>query len=99
MEPRPAPAGGKLNGREFTSIEDSGPRVGARLEVLAGERYVFGRRRSDRGCFPVLGISRFGHGIRSHDHGSVSGCHAFADTYGGATVNERLAPTDSAQIG
>jgi type VI secretion system protein ImpE len=40
-EPPPAPAGGMLNGREFESIEDSDPRIGARLEVLAGENYVW----------------------------------------------------------
>jgi len=39
--PPPAPPGGKLNGREFTSIEDADPRIGARLEVLAGDRYMW----------------------------------------------------------
>jgi type VI secretion system protein ImpE len=40
-ESPPAPAGGKLNGRDFDSIEDSDPRIGARLEVLAGESYLW----------------------------------------------------------
>lgn len=40
-EPPQAPAAGKLNGREFTSIEDSDPRIGTRLEVLAGDRYMW----------------------------------------------------------
>lgn len=40
-EAPPEPVGGTLNGREFTSIEDSDPRIGARLEVLAGERYLW----------------------------------------------------------
>ena len=35
-----APAG-RLNGREFESIEDSDPRIGARLEVLAGDNYMW----------------------------------------------------------
>ena len=34
-------AGGSLNGREFQSIEDADPRIGARLEVLAGENYMW----------------------------------------------------------
>jgi len=39
--PPPAAPGGMLNGREFASIEDADPRIGARLEVLAGERYLW----------------------------------------------------------
>jgi type VI secretion system protein ImpE len=39
--PPPAPAGGALNGREFQSIEDSDPRIGARLEVFAAESYMW----------------------------------------------------------
>lgn len=35
------PAGGWLNGREYQSIEDSDPRVGARVEVLAGGNYMW----------------------------------------------------------
>lgn len=37
----PAPVGGSLNGRAFASIEDADPRVGARLEVTAGDRYLW----------------------------------------------------------
>lgn len=33
--------GGSLNGREFQSIEDADPRIGARLEVLAGANYMW----------------------------------------------------------
>jgi type VI secretion system protein ImpE len=40
-EAPPGTAGGMLNGRAFTSIEDADPRVGARLEVLAGDRYMW----------------------------------------------------------
>ena len=40
-EAPPAPPGGSLNGREFTSIEDADPRIGARLEVLAGDSYMW----------------------------------------------------------
>jgi len=40
-EPVPAPAGGTLNGQEFASIEDADPRIGARLEVLAGDSYMW----------------------------------------------------------
>ena len=36
-----APVGGTLNGREFQSIEDADPRLGARLEVLAGINYMW----------------------------------------------------------
>jgi type VI secretion system protein ImpE len=36
-----APVGGTLNGREFESIEDSDPRIGARLEVLAADSYMW----------------------------------------------------------
>jgi type VI secretion system protein ImpE len=35
------PAAGSLNGVEFDSIEDSDPRIGARLEVLAGINYMW----------------------------------------------------------
>ena len=37
----PAPVAGTLNGRPFLSIEDADPRVGARLEVMAGGRYLW----------------------------------------------------------
>ncbi|HEX6053539.1 MAG TPA: type VI secretion system accessory protein TagJ [Gemmatimonadaceae bacterium] len=37
----PAPVAGTLNGRPFASIEDADPRVGARLEVMAGGRYLW----------------------------------------------------------
>jgi type VI secretion system protein ImpE len=37
----PAPVAGSLNGRPFQSIEDADPRVGARLEVMAGGRYMW----------------------------------------------------------
>ena len=39
--PAPAPVAGTLNGRPFMSIEDADPRVGARLEVMAGGRYMW----------------------------------------------------------
>lgn len=39
--PVPAPVAGTLNGRPFLSIEDADPRVGARLEVMAGGRYLW----------------------------------------------------------
>lgn len=39
--PVPAPVAGTLNGRPFLSIEDADPRVGARLEVMAGGRYMW----------------------------------------------------------
>ena len=39
--PAPAPVAGTLNGRPFLSIEDADPRVGARLEVMAGGRYMW----------------------------------------------------------
>jgi type VI secretion system protein ImpE len=37
----PAPVRGTLNGTPFSSIEDADPRVGARLEVMAGGRYLW----------------------------------------------------------
>jgi len=37
----PTPVAGTLNGRPFLSIEDADPRVGARLEVMAGGRYLW----------------------------------------------------------
>jgi type VI secretion system protein ImpE len=37
----PAPVAGTLDGRAFTSIEDADPRIGARLEVMAGGRYLW----------------------------------------------------------
>jgi len=37
----PAPVSGTFNGRHFTSIEDADPRVGARLEVIVGGRYLW----------------------------------------------------------
>lgn len=36
-----AAVGGTLNGREFQSIEDADPRIGSRLEVLAGANYMW----------------------------------------------------------
>jgi type VI secretion system protein ImpE len=39
--PAPGPVAGTLNGRPFVSIADADPRVGARLEVLAGGRYLW----------------------------------------------------------
>ncbi|HEY0928783.1 MAG TPA: type VI secretion system accessory protein TagJ [Gemmatimonas sp.] len=37
----PSPVSGTLNGEAFSSIEDADPRVGARLEVIAGGRYLW----------------------------------------------------------
>jgi type VI secretion system protein ImpE len=37
----PTPVAGTLDGRPFLSIEDADPRVGARLEVMAGGRYLW----------------------------------------------------------
>ena len=37
----PTPVAGTLNGRPFKSIEDADARVGARLEVMAGGRYMW----------------------------------------------------------
>ena len=37
----PAPVSGTLNGVHFDSIEDADPRIGARLEVIAGGRYLW----------------------------------------------------------
>lgn len=37
----PGPVAGTLNGRAFSSIEDADPRLGARLEVFAGGRYLW----------------------------------------------------------
>lgn len=39
--PAPSPISGTLNGRPFASIEDADPRLGARLEVMAGGRYMW----------------------------------------------------------
>jgi len=39
--PAPAPVAGTLNGRPFLSIADADPRIGARLEVMAGGRYLW----------------------------------------------------------
>jgi type VI secretion system protein ImpE len=39
--PAPGPVSGTLDGRPFTAIEDADPRVGARLEVFAGGRYLW----------------------------------------------------------
>ena len=36
-----APVKGTLNGRAFQSLEDADPRIGARLEVLAGDSYMW----------------------------------------------------------
>jgi type VI secretion system protein ImpE len=41
VTPAPAPVAGTLNGRSFSSIEDADPRLGARLEVMAGGRYLW----------------------------------------------------------
>lgn len=40
-ESAPAPVRGTLNGVPFQSIEDADPRIGARLEVMAGGRYLW----------------------------------------------------------
>jgi type VI secretion system protein ImpE len=40
-DPAPTPVAGTLNGRPFSTIEDADPRVGARLEVMAGGRYLW----------------------------------------------------------
>ena len=37
----PVPVAGTLNGRPFLAIEDADPRIGARLEVMAGGRYLW----------------------------------------------------------
>jgi type VI secretion system protein ImpE len=37
----PHPVSGTLNGQPFESIEDADPRVGPRLEVIAGGRYMW----------------------------------------------------------
>lgn len=37
----PSPVTGTYNGERFTSIEDADPRIGARLEVIAGGRYLW----------------------------------------------------------
>ena len=37
----PSPVAGTLNGRPFLSIEDADPRLGARLEVMMGGRYLW----------------------------------------------------------
>lgn len=37
----PSPVSGTLNGTPFSSIEDADPRLGARLEVMAGGRYLW----------------------------------------------------------
>lgn len=37
----PAPVAGTLNGRPFLSIADADPRIGARLEIMAGGRYLW----------------------------------------------------------
>lgn len=39
--PAPGPVAGTVNGRPFLSIEDADPRLGARLEVIAGGRYLW----------------------------------------------------------
>lgn len=41
IEPAPSPVSGTLNGEAFSSIEDADPRIGARLEVIAGGRYLW----------------------------------------------------------
>lgn len=40
-DPAPAVAGGVCNDVPFTTIEDADPRIGARLEVCAGGRYLW----------------------------------------------------------
>jgi type VI secretion system protein ImpE len=37
----PAPVAGTLNGTPFLSVEDADPRLGARLEVMMGGRYLW----------------------------------------------------------
>ena len=39
--PAPGPVSGTINGRPFLEIEDADPRLGARLEVIAGGRYLW----------------------------------------------------------
>ncbi len=39
--PAPSPVAGMCNGTPFASVEDADPRVGARLEVVAGGRYLW----------------------------------------------------------
>jgi type VI secretion system protein ImpE len=39
--PAPGPVAGTLNGTPFLSIEDADPRLGARLGVIAGGRYLW----------------------------------------------------------
>lgn len=39
--PAPNPVAGTLNGVPFASITDADPRIGARLEVMAGGRYLW----------------------------------------------------------
>jgi type VI secretion system protein ImpE len=39
--PAPHPVAGTLNGEPFAEIADADPRVGARLEVMAGGRYLW----------------------------------------------------------
>lgn len=39
--PAPPPPGGTVDGRAFGTIEDADPRLGARLEVIAGGRYLW----------------------------------------------------------
>jgi type VI secretion system protein ImpE len=39
--PAPPAPGGTLNGRRFAAVADADPRVGARLEVMAGGRYLW----------------------------------------------------------
>lgn len=40
-DPAPPSRGGTCNGEPFTTIEDADPRIGARLEVSAGGRYLW----------------------------------------------------------
>lgn len=39
--PAPMPVSGTFNGQPFLSIADADPRIGARLEVMAGGRYLW----------------------------------------------------------
>lgn len=39
--PAPSPVAGTLNGRPFSDLQDADPRIGARLEIIAGGRYLW----------------------------------------------------------
>ncbi|MBL0938796.1 MAG: virulence protein SciE type [Gemmatimonadaceae bacterium] len=40
-DPAPEPVRGTLNGTPFSSLRDADPRIGARLEIMAGGRYLW----------------------------------------------------------